>query len=116
MAQFGPASSYTTIGATRGVSVELRYHGFANNDCTPARSPTIRVIEPPHAGTLTVKPGELTTDKIVGYPSYTTPVQIVFYQAGQGDDDTDHLVYEVTNPNGEVEVFQFTIHIRVTGR
>ena len=33
-------------------------------------------------------------------------------QAGESDADTDHLTYEVTNPNGEVEIYQFTIHIR----
>ena len=115
-AQLAQSSSYTSSDVTAGTSVQLGFYAFAHDNCTPARSPTIRIIKPPRAGMLTVKLGELTTDKIVGCSSYTTPAQIVFYRAGYGDDNIDYLIYEVTSPNGDVEVFQFTIHIRVTGR
>lgn len=112
MAQFGPTSKFAALGLTRGATVKIGFHGFASGTCAPARSPTIRVIASPRAGMLTIKPGELTTDKISSCSDYKTPVQVVFYQAGESDADTDHLTYEVTNPNGEVEIYQFTIHIR----
>lgn len=110
-AQYAPSSSYTSFGVTPGTSVQLGYYASMNNNCTPAHPPTIRVIEAPKFGTLTVRPGELTTDKIAGCPSLRAPAQIVFYEARSGGADTDVLIYEVTSANGQVETFQITIRI-----
>ena len=37
---------------------------------------------------------------------------MVFYQARAGIVGTDHLVYEVTNPTGEVSTYDVTINIK----
>jgi hypothetical protein len=62
----------------------------AHKDCTPAPLPTIRVIEAPKSGTLTVRRGELKTDQVAGCPGLKTPAQVVFYQARAGTLGTDH--------------------------
>jgi len=93
MAQVASSSSYTSFGVAQGAIVQLGYYASANNNCTPARPPTIRVIEKPRSGVLTVRPGELTTDRIAGCLSVKTPAQIVSYEARSDDTDTDHLIY-----------------------
>jgi hypothetical protein len=60
----------------------LSYHASAHtNTCAPAAPPTVRVIEAPQAGFLTVRQAELTTDKIPGCPTLKAPAQVVFYTA-----------------------------------
>ena len=68
-----------------------------------------RVIEAPKSGTLTVRRGELKTDQVAGCPGLKIPAQVAFYQARVGASGSDHLVYEVTNPTGEVATYDVTI-------
>ena len=56
--------------------------------------------------------GELKTDQIAGCPGLKMPAQVVFYQARTGATGSDHLVYEVTNPTGEVGTYDVTINIK----
>ncbi len=51
----------------------------AHKDCTPALLPTIRVIEAPKSGTLTVRVGELKTNQVASCPGLKTPACVVFY-------------------------------------
>jgi hypothetical protein len=61
---------------------------------------------------LTVRRGELKTDQVAGCPGLKIPAQVVFYQARAGATGSDHLVYEVTNPTGEVGTYDVTIKIK----
>lgn len=63
-------------------------------------------------GRFAVRRGELKTDQIAGCPGLKMPAQVVFYQARAGATGSDHLVYEVTNPTGEVGTFDVTIKIK----
>ena len=58
------ASNYTSVEATADKPVQLSYHASAHKNCTPAALPTIRVIEAPKSGTLTVRQAVLTTDRV----------------------------------------------------
>lgn len=111
-AQPAPTSNYTSFEATPGKPVQLGYYASAHKDCTPAPLPVVRVIEAPKSGTLTVRRGELKTDQVAGCPGLKMPAQVVFYQARAGATGSDHLVYEVTNPTGEVGTFDVTIKIK----
>jgi hypothetical protein len=51
--------NYTSVEATSDKPVQLSYHASAHKNCTPAAQPTIRVLEPPRSGTLTVRGGVL---------------------------------------------------------
>jgi len=101
-------ANYTSFDATSDKPVQLSYH----KNCTPAPQPTIRVIEAPKSGTLTVRSGELKTDKVAGCPNLKTPAQVVFYQARVGYAGPDHVKYEVTAENGEVAIYDVTIAVK----
>ncbi len=91
----------------------MSYHASAHKStCTPAALPTVRVIEAPHAGFLTVRQAELTTHKIPGCPTLKTPAQVVFYTANAGYAGPDHVKYEVTSEGGEVGVYDVTITVK----
>jgi hypothetical protein len=111
-AQPGPSRNYTSFEATSAKPTQLGYYASAHKDCTPAPLPVVRVIEAPKSGTLTVRRGELKTDRVTGCPGLKTPVQVVFYQARVSATGSDHLVYEVTNPTGEAATYDVTITIR----
>jgi hypothetical protein len=74
-------TNYSSVQATSDKPVQLSYHASAHKNCTPALQPTIRVIEAPKSGTLTVRTGVITTDKVAGCPSLKAPAQVVFYLA-----------------------------------
>lgn len=111
MAQPAPSRNYTTIEAVPGKPVRIGIFGTANRkDCSPLRAPTIRVIESPSSGSLTVRLGEAKTDKVPGCPTIAVPIQSLIY-AARADAETDRIVYEVTSANGEVATHEVTIKI-----
>jgi hypothetical protein len=112
LAQPARSSNYTSFEATSAKPVQIGYYAEAHKDCTPAPLPAIRVIEAPKSGTLTVRVGELKTNQVAGCPGLKTPARVVFYQARAGTLGTDHLVYAVTNPTGEVATYNVTIKIK----
>jgi hypothetical protein len=112
LAQPAPTSNYTSIEATSDKPVQLSYHGSAHKNCTPAPLPTVRIIEAPKWGILTVRKAVLTTDKIAGCPGLKIPAQVVSYQARAGAAGNDHIVYEVTDFNREVGTYDVTINIK----
>jgi len=95
-----------------GETGQLGYHASAHKNCTPAALPTIRVIEAPKSGTLTVRRAVLTTDKVAGCPGLKTPAQAVFYLAHAGYAGSDHVKYEVTTENGEGATYDVTITVK----
>ena len=113
LAQPAPTNNYTSIEASPDNPVQIGYYASAHkSNCTPAPLPTIRVIEAPKSGLLTVRRALLTTDKIAGCPGLKIPAQVVLYQARAGATGSDHLVYEVTTATGEVGSYDVTINIK----
>jgi len=105
-------ANYSSVEATSEKPVQLSYHASAHKNCTPAPLPTIRVIEAPKSGILTVRKAELTTDKVAGCPAVKVPAQVIFYQARTGYAGPDHVKYEVTSENGEVATYDVTIAVK----
>jgi hypothetical protein len=105
------ATNYSKVEATVGKPLQLGYYASAHKNCTPAHLATIRVIDAPKSGTLTVRRAELTTDKIQGCPPLKIPALVAFYQARAGGTGSDHLAYEVTSEDGQVNTYNFTIGI-----
>jgi len=112
-ASLAQEASYTSVEATSEKPVQLGYHASAHKNCTPAPPPTIRVIEVPRSGTLTVRQAVLTTNRIAGCPGLKTPAQVVFYMARAGYAGPDHVKYEVTDENGQVAAYDVTITVKV---
>jgi hypothetical protein len=112
-AALGQALNYTSVEAIAGKPVQLTYHADAHKStCTPAPIPTLRVIEPPRDGVLTIRKAVLSTDKIPGCPGLKTPALVVFYQAKEGYRGTDHVSYAVTNPEGQTQGYDVTIAVK----
>ena len=111
-ATFAQDANYSSVKATSDKPVQLSYHASAHKNCTPAQQPTIRVIEAPKSGTLTVRKGVITTDKVAGCPGLKAPAQVVFYVARTDYAGSDHVKYEVTSENGEVDTYDVTITVK----
>lgn len=105
-------ANYTSVEATSDKPVQLNLHASARKDCTAGRLPTIRVIEPPKSGTMTVRGAVVTTNRVPGCPGLKTPARVVFYTARSDYVGPDHLLYEVTSENGEVATFDITITVK----
>ena len=113
LAQPAPTSNYTSFEATPDKPVQLGYYASAHKStCSPAPLPEVRVIEPPKSGLLIVRRATLTTNQIADCPGLKAPVQVVLYQARAGSGGSDHIVYKVTNSDGEVGSFDVTITIK----
>jgi hypothetical protein len=112
LAQSANYANYTSVEAKSDKPVQLSYHASAHKNCAPAPLPTIRVIEAPKSGTLTVRVAVLKTDKIAGCPGLKTPAEVVFYMAHPGYSGPDHVKYEVTSENGEVATNDVTITVK----
>lgn len=109
----GQAINYTSVQAIAGKPIQLTYHADAHKStCSPAPLPTLRVIEPPKDGVLTVRKAVLTTNKVAGCPGLKTPVLVVFYQSKEGYSGTDHVSYAVTNPEGQTQGYDVTITVK----
>jgi hypothetical protein len=97
--------------ATPAKLVQFGYYASAHKNCTRAPLLVVRGIEAPKSGMLTVRRGELKTNQVAGCPGLKIPAQVVFYHAGAGASGGDRLVYEVTNPTGEVGTYDVMITI-----
>src|SRR5262245_18108365 len=106
------SDNYRSIEATPGKPAQLSYHAFANKNCTAGSPPTVRVIEAPKSGTLMVRQGTFTTNKVVGCPTIKTPARVIFYQARDGYAGPDHVKYEVTSENGDVDTYDIAITVK----
>ena len=110
--QPAPTTNYTSIEAEPGKPVQLGYYAQGHKDCSPSKLPIVRVVEAPTLGTLTVRPGELKTDRVPNCPSLNIPAQVVSYQARNSTNASDHVMYSVTYPNGEIALYDVAIHIK----
>ena len=81
------------------------------SNCAPAAPPTVRIIEAPKSGILTVRDAVLTTNKIEGCPELKIPARVVLYTANTGYMGPDHVKYEVTNEAGQVAAYDMTITV-----
>jgi hypothetical protein len=113
-ATLAQSANYTSVEATSDKPVQLGYYASAHKNCTPGPLPTVRLIEAPKSGVLTVRRATLTTDKVAGCPAMKTPAQVAFYQAHAGYVGSDHVSYEVTNENGEVATYDVTITVQAS--
>jgi hypothetical protein len=109
----GQTANYSSQQAVQGKPLQLNVHASGNKvTCAPAALPIIKVIEPPTSGTLTVRQGEMTTNKLGNCDRVKLPAQILFYTARSDFVGRDHLVYGLSSANGQAEVFDITIEVK----
>ena len=110
--QAAPSTNYTSVEAEAGKPLQVGYYAQARNDCSPSKLPIVRVVEAPILGTLTVRPGELKTDRVANCPSLKLPAQVVTYQPRDKATGSDHVMYSVTYPDGEIALYDIAIRIK----
>jgi hypothetical protein len=110
--QPAPSTNYTSIEAEPSKPLQVGYYAQAHKDCSLSKLPIVHVVEAPTLGTLTVRPGELKTDRVPNCPSLKIPAQMVFYQARPKATGSDHVMYSVTYPNGEIALYDVAIHVK----
>lgn len=59
-----------------------------------------------------VRRGTLATDKVAGCERIRVPAQVVFYNPKEGYVGSDHVIYEVTDFNGQVTTYDMTITVK----
>ena len=109
--QAAPTMNYTSFEAEPGKPVQLGFYAQAHKDCSASKLPIVRVADAPNLGTLTVRPAELKTNRVPNCPSLKLPAQAVSYQARDKATGDDHVMYSVTYPNGQIVLYDVTIHI-----
>jgi hypothetical protein len=112
-AALAQATNYSSAETTSATPIQLSYHASAHKNCTPATPPTIKVTEPPKSGVLEIRKGTLATNKVPSCGRISVPVQVVFYKSKEGYVGPDHVVYEVTDSNGQVTIYDVTITVKV---
>ena len=107
-----PSTNYTSVEAETNKPLQLGYYAQARKDCSPSKLPVVRVVEAPTSGTLTVRPRELKTDRVLNCPDLKISGQVVSYQARAKAADGDRVTYSVTYPDGEIALYDVTIRIK----
>jgi hypothetical protein len=110
-AQPAPSANYTTVDVEPGKVARIGVYAQGRRDCSPTKLPIVRVVEAPLAGTLTVQPSTVTTSNIPACPNLQLPAQVVSYQGRQGY-STDHVLFSVTYPNGEIALHDVAIRLK----
>jgi hypothetical protein len=65
---------------------------------------------------MTIRPATLTTDQVTSCPNLKTAAEVVYYSARIGYAGADHLVYQISSPNGAVDTFDVTITVKEAPR
>jgi hypothetical protein len=107
------SQNFARIEAVAGVPLRVNAHGSAKkSDCSSEALHTIKVIEAPKSGTLTVRKASVKTDKVAGCPYLRIQAQVVFYRARPDLVGSDRFVYEVTRPSGQVQVYDYSVDVK----
>ena len=93
--------------------MRVGFYAQGHRDCSPSKLPVVHVEEVPTLGALSVRPGELTTDREPNCPRLKVPAQVVIYQARSKATGSDHIMYSVTYPNGEIALYDVTVRLKV---
>jgi hypothetical protein len=104
-------TDYTSFDATPGKPVEIGNYAAIGATCTAGAAPTIKVVEPPHAGTLSVKSGERVYS-VANCPPIKIRAEVLTYEARDGATGTDRLVYDIVSATGQVSTKDVTLRLQ----
>lgn len=68
---------YSRVEAVSGVGVQLQFHATVKKDCTLLPPPSVRVLEVPKSGTLTLRKGVATINSVAGCQAIKAPAEAV---------------------------------------
>ena len=102
---------YTSFDAMPGKPIEIGNYAAIGTNCSAGTPPTIKVVEPPKAGTLSVRSGERVY-AVANCPPIRIPAEVLTYEARDGATGTDRLVYDIVAATGQVSTKDVTIRLR----
>jgi len=80
-------------------------------DCTSGPLPTIRLVNPPANGTLTIRRGKVNATNYKKCLALEVPGFVAFYKSKPDFTGTDVATVEVTYPQGRTEIQRITIAV-----
>ena len=104
-------TDYTSFDAVPGKPVEIGNYAAIGANCSAGTPPAIKVMEPPHSGTLSVRSGERVYS-VANCPPIKIPAEVMIYEAREGATGTDRLVYDIVGATGQVSTKDVTIRLQ----
>lgn len=80
-------------------------------DCSSGPLPTIRLVDRPVSGNVTVKSGKVNAQNYKQCLALEVPAYIAFYKSNPGFGGTDRFTLEVKYPDGRTEVQKLNIKV-----
>src|SRR5262245_52278670 len=110
------ASAQTVEGTAQGeANKDIRIGVYVNiqPDCTSGPLPTIRLVEPPAHGKVTVKKGNVNATNYKQCLALSVPAYVAFYRSERDFSGNDTLLIEVRYPGGKQEVQRCAVLVQV---
>jgi hypothetical protein len=104
----------TAQGET-GKDIQIGVYVNVQPDCTSGPLPTIRLVEPPVHGKVTVKKGNVDATNYKQCLALNVPGYVAFYRSDKDFLGNDSVVLEVRYPGGKQEVQHIVITVRGPG-
>jgi hypothetical protein len=103
-------TDYTSFDAAPGKPIEIGNYAAVGNTCSAGAPPTIKVVEPPRSGTLSIRTGERIY-AVANCPPIKMQAEVLTYEARDGATGTDRVVYDIVSANGQVSTKDVTIRL-----
>lgn len=84
-------------------------------DCTSGPLPTIRLVNPPANGTVTIRRGKVNATNYKQCLALEVPGFVAFYKSKADFTGTDVTTIEVKYPQGRTEIQRITINVGTGG-
>jgi len=84
-------------------------------DCTSGTLPALRLIAPPHNGTVSIKRGKASATNYKQCLALEVPAFVAFYQSKPGFTGHDEVTIEVKYPAGRTELQRISIDVGGNG-
>jgi hypothetical protein len=110
-AALAQTTDYTSFDAAPGKPIEIGNYAAVGANCTAIAPPTIKVMEPPHSGTLSVRSGERVYT-VANCPPIKIRAEVLTYEARDGSTGTDRLVYDIVSASGQVSTKDVTLRLQ----
>jgi len=108
------ALAQTVTRAARGEpGKDIRVGVFINvkQDCSSGPLPTIRLVEKPANGTVTVKSGKINVKNYKQCLALEVPAYVAFYKSEPTFNGVDSFVIEVRFPEGRTEMQKLNVTV-----
>lgn len=103
----------TAQGET-GKDIQISVYVNVQPDCTSGPLPTIRLMEPPAHGKVTVKKGNVNATNYKQCLALSVPAYVAFYRSQKNFLGNDSVLLEVRYPGGKQELQHIVITVRET--